>query len=264
MKTYIFDVDFCAVNNYYEAQTLRDTMENVVIREDNLNRALHELAYRVAAEKGIWIEKGSVTRPENLFEGEALKRIILYGADSKASYRCVVKAGQVIPVKSSDQNERFGQTERFDTLSDTTFSHPKEESWLEGVMFRGLHGAKTTAYATPKEGTGIKTPSPYLRRLFAVQLDGKWVIMNYATDENGVAHWGEWLSYYDITDEINESLWDVVETKGHAVVSHNGRTVSICCPDQKKRIDINEHVAGSENPIRVFDKLNSCDSLSEE
>lgn len=265
MKTYIFDVDFYTVNNYCEAQTLCDTMKRVPICSGNLNRALYDLAYRVLDEKGIWIEKDSIARPENLFAGEVLEQIILYGADSKASYRCVVKAERVVPIKSSDQNEHFGQTERFDTLGNDRFPHPKEENWLyEGVMFRGLHGAEITAYATPKEGTGIKTPLPYLRRLFAVQLDGKWVIMNYATDENGVAHWGEWLSYYDITDEINESLWDVVETKGHAVVSHNGRTVSICCPDQKKRIDINEHVAISENIIKVFDKLNSCDSSSEE
>lgn len=265
MKTYIFDVDFYTVDNYYEAQTLRDTMENVVIREDNLNCALHDLAYTVLYKKGIWVEKDSIARPENLFAGEVLEQIILYGADSETRYRLVVKARQAALIKSSDQNEHFGQTERFDTLSDAVFSHPYDgDCWCRGFMFKGLHGAKITAYATPKGGTGIRTPSPHLKRWFAVRLDGKWAIMNYATDENGVTHCGEWLSYYSITDEINESLWDVVETKGHAVVSHNGRKVSICCPDQRKRIDIKELVCVGENPIRVFDKLNSCDSFSEE
>lgn len=255
MKTYIFDVDFYTVDNYYEAQMLWDTMKDVAISEDSLNCALHELAYVIFDEARILIDENYIARPENLFAGEVLEQIILYGADLDRMYRCVVKARQAAPIKSSDKNEDFGQTERFDTLSDAVFSHPyNEDCWPRGFMFKGLHGAKITAYATPKEGTGTRTPSPHLKRRFAVRLDGKWVIMNYATDENGAAHCGEWLSYYSIADKIDEALWDVVGTKGHAVVLPNGRKVSICCPDQKKRIDINEYVAGGENPISFFEE----------
>lgn len=255
MKTYVFSIYFYEVNNYYEARSLRYKMENVAVSSLDLNHALKDLADRVRDEKGIRIERDSIAHPENLFAGEILEQIILYGADSEAFYHCVVKAAQVAPIKSSDQNEHFGQTERFDTLGNAMRPPSKDSYFLcEGFMFKGLHGAKITAYATPKEGTRIETSLLHLGELFAVRLDGKWVIMNYTTDKHRIAYWGVWLSRYDITDEINESLWDVVEMRGRAVVSNNGRKVSICCPDERRRIDISERVAAGENPIRVFNK----------
>lgn len=264
MKRYIFNVDFYTVDNFYAHKMLYGTMRDVVIRDYSLNFALYGLASKISSTKNIQVEQDAIARPETRFAGEKLKQIILYGTDGKMPCCLIVHVGQVIELTASDEDENFGVKERFDTLENIKFTHPADEdNWQEGFMFEALHGANIKAYALPKDGAGIKTPLPYCRRLFAVQLDGKWIMMTYATDKNGEARWGCWLSHYILSDGIDESVWNVVETNAYAIVSHGGRKCSICCPDKKMRIDVSEHVDAATNPIRIFNKLNSYDSFSE-
>ena len=264
MAHYVFNVNFYTINNFMEPTFLISKMNGVVIYESNLNQALWALKWKIKEEKGIRIEDESLIRPQNTFAGETLKRLVLYGADSKMLYGLVIEAGRFVPLTSSDEYENFGVKERFYTLENAKFTHPADEdNWQEGFMFTALHGANIKAYALPKDGAGIKTAAPWARELFAVALDGKWVIFTYSTDENGEARWGSWLNRYTLAEKIDDELWNVVDSKGYAIVSHGGRKCSICCPDKKRRIDVSEHVDAVTNPIRIFDKLNSYDSFSE-
>lgn len=237
-------------------------LDNIFVEAENFGDALRKYADEIEYNEGVNIDISSILFPllatataEDAPEG----RLVLYGTKNTKDvlgnnfeHAIVLEVG-VATINFFDDKEiknYRNKINRIGAIANAVFD-PYDERVEGGPMFAPLNGANISAYAMPKQESGIEIPDSDDRKMFAIKIDGKWIEFLYDFDPDFGENSRKVFHNYIIKSRIDETLWEIVECDGYIAVTDGEKQTNICCPDKRLHI-ILRHAARRAKDLVYF------------